>query len=140
VVIGALGVLAGYPLADPVVGLLITVAIVFVLRGAALDIYHRLMDAVDPDLVEQAEEALADTPGVVAVEDVKVRWVGHRVRAEAGIVVDDELSVTDAHAIAIDAHHRLLHQVPKLVEATVHVSPAGPAGEQQHAVIAHHRL
>jgi cation diffusion facilitator family transporter len=139
VVLGALGVLAGYPLADPIVGLLITVAILFVLRGAAVDIYRRLMDAVDPDIVAAAEGALEASPGVVAVEAVKVRWVGHRVRAEAGILVDPQLSVIDAHAVATDAHHRLLHEVPKLVEATVHVSPAGPAGEQQHALIAHHR-
>lgn len=139
VVGGALGVLAGFPLADPIVGLLITVAILFVLKGAAVDIYRRLMDAVDPAVVDAAETALRQTPGVLAVEDVKVRWVGHRVRAEAGIAVDPALTVTDAHAIAIEAHHRLLHDVPKLVEATVHVSPDGPDGEQQHALLAHHR-
>lgn len=138
VVGGALGVLAGFPLADPIVGLLITVAILFVLRSAAVDVYRRLMDAVDPELVTAAESALATTPGVLAVEDVKMRWVGHRVRAEAGIAVDPELSVTEAHGIAIEAHHRLLHDVPKLVEATVHVSPDGPVGEDQHALIAHH--
>jgi len=139
VVGGGLGVLAGFPLADPIVGLLITVAILFVLKGAALDIYRRLMDAVDPDVVAIAEETLAATPGVVAVESVMLRWIGHRVRAEGGIVVDPKLSVVAAHAIAIEAHHRLLHGVPKLVEATVHVSPSGSTGEEQHAVIAHHR-
>lgn len=139
VVGGALGVLAGFPLADPIVGLLITVAILFVLKGAAVEIYRRLMDAIDPDIVGAAEATLAATPGVMTVESVKVRWVGHRVRAEAGIVVDPELSVTEAHAIATHAHHRLLHDVPKLVEATLHVSPGGPAGDQQHALIAHHR-
>ena len=139
VVGGALGVLAGFPLADPIVGLLITVAILFVLKGAAGDIYRRLMDAVDPAVVDAADTALRQTPGVLAVEDVKVRWVGHRVRAEACITVDPELSVTEAHAISTEAHHRLLHDVPKLVEATVHVSPDGPHGEQQHALIAHHR-
>lgn len=97
------------------------------------------MDAIDPAVVDAAETALAHTPGVAEVESVKVRWVGHRVRAEAGITVDPALSVTQAHAIAIEAHHRLLHDVPKLVEATVHVSPEGPTGEQQHALVAHHR-
>lgn len=139
VVVGALGVLAGFPLADPIVGLLITVAILFVLRGAARDIYHRLMDAVDPSLRERAEAALAGTPGVIGVEKVRLRWIGHRVHAEAGIVVAPTLSVVDAHAVATEAHHRLLHEVAKLREATVHVSPAGPAGERHHEAIAHHR-
>jgi divalent metal cation (Fe/Co/Zn/Cd) transporter len=125
VVVGALGVMGGFPLADPIIGMPITVAILFVLKGAAIDIYRRLMDAVDPLLLEAAEAALTTTPGVVDVESVRLRWTGHRIRAEAGITVDPSLSVTEGHAIAIDAHHHLLHDVPKLVEATVHVSPTG---------------
>jgi len=93
VVVGAIGVLAGFPLADPVVGLLITVAILFVLKGAATDIYRRLMDAVDPDLVDAAEASLRATPGVVDVDDLRLRWIGHRVRAETGIVVDSRISL-----------------------------------------------
>lgn len=86
-----------------------------------------------------AEQALAGTRGVEAVEGVRLRWVGHRVRAEAGVTVDPALGVVAAHAIAIDAYHQLLHEVPKLVEATVHVSPSGEAGDEQHANLAHHR-
>ena len=139
VVGGAAGVMLGFPLADPIIGLLITVAILFVLRGAAGDIYRRLMDAVEPDTVDASAEILAGTPGVLAVETVRVRWVGHRLRAEAGVVVDAALSVGEAHAIAVDAHHRLLHGVPKMVEATIHVSPAGEVGQEHHAVLDRHR-
>jgi cation diffusion facilitator family transporter len=140
VVFGALGVMAGFPLADPLVGLLITVAILFVLKGAATDIYRRLMDAVDPELTETAEASLRSVPGVHAVEELRLRWIGHRVRAETGVVVDDSLSLVDAHAIATEAHHRLLHDVPKLVAATVHVSPRDRAGTDHHATLAHHRV
>jgi cation diffusion facilitator family transporter len=127
VVAGALGVLAGFPLADPIVGLVITVAILVVLRGAARDIYRRLMDAIDPQLVDAAEDALRGTPGVRDVESLRLRWLGHRLRAETGIVVDHRLDVVEAHAIAVDAHHRLLHRVPRLSDVTVHVSPAAQA-------------
>jgi len=139
VVAGALGVLAGFPLADPLVGILITIAILIVLRSAARDIYRRLMDAVDPELVDTAEAALRDTPGVHDIESLQLRWIGHRIRAETGIVVDHHLSVIDAHAIAVDAHHRLLHQVPHLSEATVHVSPTTSDDKDHHATLAHHR-
>lgn len=139
VVLGALGVLAGYPLADPIVGLVITVAILVVLKGTARDVYRRLMDAVEPELVDAVEAVLLATPGARATEEVRVRWVGHRVRVEASIAVAPGLSVTDAHAIATEAQHRLLHQIPNLAAATVHVSPDGPAAAEQHAVIAHHR-
>jgi len=139
VVLGALGVLAGYPLADPIVGIGITVAILFVLKGAATDVYRRLMDAVDPELVDSAEASLRSTPGVEDVEDLRLRWIGHRVRAETGIVVDSKLGIVDAHAIAVEAHHRLLHDVPKLVDVTVHVSPSGHDGHDHHAALAHHQ-
>ena len=73
VVAAALGVMAGFPLADPIVGLLITVAILFILRGAATDIYRRLMDGVDPELVDTAEAALRAVPGVLSVDELRLR-------------------------------------------------------------------
>ena len=139
VVVGAFGVLLGFPIADPLVGLLITVAILSVLRDAARDVYRRLMDAVDPDLTASAEQTLRDTAGVRDIEQVRLRWIGHRLRAEAGIVVDSSLDIVAAHAIATEAHHRLLHAIPKLVGATVHVSPSDEGGDP-HAVLAHHHV
>jgi cation diffusion facilitator family transporter len=138
VVAGALGVLAGFPLADPIIGLLITVAILFVLKGAAVDIYRRLMDAVDPELVDTAEASLRAVPGVVAVEELRLRWIGHRLRAEIGITVDAGLGIIEAHAIATAAQHTLLHEVPKLTAATVHVSPRDTIGHDHHAELEHH--
>jgi cation diffusion facilitator family transporter len=138
VVGAALGVMAGFPLADPLIGLAITVAILFVLRGAARDVGRRLMDAVDPGVLTAAEETLRTVPGVRAVESVRLRWTGHVLRAEAAIAVDPRLTVVDAHDIACEAHHRLLHEVPRLVSATVHTSPAGAEGDAHHARLAHH--
>jgi cation diffusion facilitator family transporter len=139
VVFGALGVLAGFPLADPLVGLVITVAILFVLRGAATDVYQRLMDAVEPDLVDAAEASVRATPGVVEVEDVRLRWIGHRIRAEVGVLVDSGLGVVEAHEIANQVHHTLLHDVAKLDDVTVHVGPVSADGLDHHAALQHHR-
>jgi cation diffusion facilitator family transporter len=138
VVVGALGVGAGWPLADPVVGLLITVAILFVLKDAARDVYRRLMDSVDPQLVDDVHRVLSSAPGVQAVERVCIRWIGHELRAEVEIVSDADLTLADAHAIAEEAHHRLLHQIPRLAEATIHSSPCGHDGRDHHAPTAHH--
>jgi len=138
VVIGAVGVAAGWQLADPIVGLLITVAILFVLKGAARDIYRRLMDSVEPDLVDDVYRVLASVPGVQAVEDVRIRWLGHELRAEAEIVSDADLSLADAHAIAEEAHHRLLHDIRRLGQATIHSSPCDHDGRDHHASTAHH--
>ncbi len=139
VVVGALGVMLGVPRADPVVGLLITVAILGVLRSAVRDIYRRLMDAVDPELVDSAEATLRAVPRVLDVEDLRLRWIGHRIRAETGLVVDCSLGLVEAHAIAEEAHHRLLHDVPRLSDVTIHISPCSHPDADHHALTAHHR-
>ncbi len=139
VVGGAVGVMAGFPLADPLIGLLITIAILAVLRGAATDIYRRLMDAVDPELTAEATATLRATPGVIEAEHLRLRWIGHRITAEAGIVVDEHLDLVTAHDIATDAHHRLLHQLPKLAAVTIHVSPQAAPGTDHHKVLGHHQ-
>lgn len=139
VVAGAIGVMGGFPLADPIIGLLITIAILVVLRGAATDIYRRLMDAVDPELTAEATTTLQDTPGVLDIEHVRLRWIGHRITAEAGVVVDSHLDLVAAHDIATDAHHRLLHEIPKLAAVTIHVSPHAEPGTNHHEILGHHQ-
>jgi cation diffusion facilitator family transporter len=138
VLLGAGGVAIGWRWADPVVGLLITVAILFVLNGAAREVYRRLMDAVDPALVDTVETTLRQTRGVLGVGAVHLRWIGHQLRAECEIIVDADLSVARAHAIAVDAEHRLIHAVPRLTAALVHADPYGQ-DQAQHARLAHHR-
>lgn len=139
VVLAAAGTWLGWGWADPVVGIGITVAIAFVLRDAAREVYHRLMDRVDPALVDRAEQALRDIPGVRDVSGLRLRWIGHRLHAEAAVVVDHRLTLIDAHEIAADAEHQLAHAVPRLTGATVHVDPDDHAGPACHAELSHHR-
>lgn len=118
------GVALGFPLADPIVGLLITAAILAVLRTAARDVFRRLLDGVDPAMVDTAEQALAARPGVQAVRSVRMRWIGHRLHADAELDVDPALDLAQAHRIAHDAEHELTHTVPKLTTALIHAYPA----------------
>jgi cation diffusion facilitator family transporter len=125
VLLGAIGVGLGWPRADPVIGLFITVAILGVLRSAVAQVGARLMDAVDPHLVEQATAALADVDGIRHVDQLRIRWIGHTLRAEADITLDPDLSLTSAHDIAHHAEAHLLADVPRLTAATIHANPAG---------------
>jgi len=59
VLLGAAGVAVGWAWADPVVGLVITTAILGVLRSAASQTGQRLTDAVDPRLVTSRALLLA---------------------------------------------------------------------------------
>ncbi|QJT00298.1 cation transporter [Streptomyces asoensis] len=139
VLLGAGGSALGWQLADPVVGLAITAAIALVLRDAAREVFRRVMDAVDPALVDRAEHALRKVEGVRAVGELRLRWIGHRLRAEVAVVVDGEATVRQAHAIAVAAEHALLHAVPRLTAALVHADPAPVPGEDDpHLALAHH--
>ncbi|MFF8002167.1 cation diffusion facilitator family transporter [Streptomyces sp. NPDC007917] len=139
VLLSAAGSALGWRLADPLVGLAITAAILLVLRDAAREVFRRVMDAVDPALVDAAERALLAVPGVRGVGELRLRWIGHRLRAEVAVVVAGELSVREAHQVAVDAEHALLHAVPKLTAALIHPDPAPlPGAPDPHARLAHH--
>jgi cation diffusion facilitator family transporter len=138
VLIGAGGVAIGWRWADPVVGLLITAAILMVGCQAAREVGRRLLDSVDPALTEQAEATLLATPGVLAAGRVRLRWVGRTLRAECEIAVDPACTVVQAHDIAVSAEHALIHAIPRLAAAIVHADPLDHAGTDHHAALAHH--
>ena len=133
VLAGALGIAAGWQWADPVVGLLITVAILGVLRSALRQVGARLMDAVDPHLVTQATRVLAAVNGVRSVEELRLRWVGHTLRAEVGVTVDPRLSLAAAHEVTHRAEDALRTGVRRLTAVTVHASPHGAHAQPQPA-------
>jgi cation diffusion facilitator family transporter len=124
VLIGAAGVAAGFPLADPIIGLVITAAILGVLRTAVRHVYRRLMDAVEPELVDRGEAALRNVPGVTDVRALRMRWIGHALHAEADLDIAPTTTVSAAHDLAHEAEHHLIHAVPKLTGAVVHAYPA----------------
>ncbi len=124
VLVGAGGVAVGFPLADPIVGLIITVAILAVLRTAVRDVFRRLIDGVDPELVDTAEAVLAGQQGVRSVHSVRLRWIGHRLHADAELDIDPTLSLVAAHRIAHGSEHDLMHALPKLATAMIHAYPA----------------
>ena len=113
VVLGAAGVMLGFPLADPIVGLLISAAIMVLLWGTVRSIGRRLMDGIEPDLVSRAQEALEATPGVLAVQRLQLRWNGHRLQG-AAIVLLEAGSLAAAERIMHQADHKLRHALPKL--------------------------
>jgi cation diffusion facilitator family transporter len=137
VLLGAAGVWLGYPLADPIVGLLIAAAILVIVWQSGKTVFTRLLDGVDPEVIEDMRHAAQDVPGVEEVAEVRARWLGHRLRAEVNVSVDPELSVAEGHAIAREVNHRLLHELRYLDMAVVHVDPLQELGEEHHRVAFH---
>lgn len=132
VLFGAVGVWVGYPLADPIVGLVISFAILRIVVETSKSVFSRLLDGVEPEVPEEVRDVAGVTEGVRKVSEVRVRWLGHKMLAEVNIAVDSDLSVMAGHDIAEKVHHRLLHQLKYLSNATVHVDPVGLAGEEHH--------
>ncbi len=125
VVLSAVGVALGFPLADPLVGLAITAAIVVILVGALRDVGRRLLDGVDPEIVTRAEDVFRAVPGVAGVVQVQLRWIGHRLRADAVLAVAPSLGVGEGHDIATAAAAALRRALPELDAVIVHIEPLG---------------
>ena len=123
VLAGVIGVWLGYPLLDPIVGLVIGAAILVIVWKSAREIYYRVMDAVDPAITEKIKKTSSGVQDVMEVNNIAIRWVGHRQRAEFHITVDCQMPTCQSHAIAENVRHELFHALPALADITVHVDP-----------------
>ena len=137
VFVGALGVWAGYPLADPVAGLAISAAIFVVVWQSARAVLLRMLDGVESGTLNEIVAAARHVPGVEEVTDVRARWIGHRLHAELSVTVPSTLSVAEGHDVAGEVRHQLLHHVPHLGGVNVHVDPHERGGEGHHRIGAH---
>jgi cation diffusion facilitator family transporter len=123
VLIGAIGVWIGLPVLDPLVGLAITVAILVIVKDAARAVFLRLLDGVEPAILNAVEQAPLHVDGVQGVHEVRARWLGHRVHADLHVTIDRRLSVAEAHAIVDRVQAELADHVPAFGGATIHVCP-----------------
>jgi len=137
VLAGAVGVWGGYPLADPIVGLLIAAAILLIVWQSGKAVFTRLLDGVEPEAIEEIRHAAREVAGVEDVSEVRARWLGHRLHAELNVAVDPDLSVAEGHAISREVNHQLLHHLSYLNGAVIHVDPEQEAGEEHHRISAH---
>jgi len=124
VLIGALGIWAGFPILDPLIGIGITIAILFIVKDAARAVWRRLIDGIEPEVVTQLERTPTTVAGVRDVHRVRARWVGHKIEADLHITVDPDLTVRESHAIGERVEHALRDQIRSLSGATIHICPA----------------
>jgi cation diffusion facilitator family transporter len=136
---GAVGAWLGFPLADPLIGLIIAAAIARIAWGAIQSMWYRMMDAVEPSLAGRVEQTAGAVAGVRGLHCVRLRWVGHRLYAELHIEVDPTVTVAEGHQIGEEVQHSLFHALPRLCEASVHVDLAGLDESETHRTTLHHR-
>ncbi len=132
VLAGAAGVWLGFPLADPLVGLAITGLILWIVWHSGKTVLTRMLDGVEPEVVDEILHAARHVPEVSAVGAVRARWVGHRLHAEVSISVPPETTVAEGHRIAQAVSRELSHHLAHLDLATIHVEPPDAACGNRH--------
>jgi len=130
VLVAVAGSALGFPIVDPIVGLLIGVAILFIARDATLRVWHRLMDAVDPQVVDQIEQYASEVSGVEEVASIRVRWLGHELQSEIGIALADGRTLAEGQAIVSNVKRVLHERVRHLSLVTVEIVAVDAAGSE----------
>lgn len=123
VLVAVAGSVLGLPIVDPIVGLLIGAAILFIARDASLRVWHRLMDSVDPQVVDQIEQYASEVPGVERVTSIRARWVGHQLHSEMTIILSGQPSFADSQMIVTPVKKVLYRNVRHLSLVTVEIVP-----------------
>jgi cation diffusion facilitator family transporter len=134
---GVIGVALGHPLADPIIGMGIAGIILLIAAHSGLSVLARLLDGIDPDVVDEIRAIAQQVPAVTQVSDIRVRWIGHRLQAEINIAVEAHATVLQGHDIADCVRHEVLHHLPYLSFVTIHVDPATRSGEAHHRITLH---
>ncbi len=137
VLFGAIGVSLGFPLADPIVGLLITFVLIKVVWESGKTILVRLLDGVEPEILDEIVHSIEHVKEVREITDIRVRWIGHKLHAELNVAVDPKLSVEQGHAIAVEVRHQLMHHLKYVSNAIVHIDPMSASGEMYHRIDRH---
>lgn len=123
VVAGLIAVRVGYPLADPIVALVVAVFIGKIGVDIVREGLGPLMDeAALP--VPELEQAILSVPGVLSSHRVRTRGVEGAMIADLHIRVNPAMGADESHAIAHEVERRLAEQNPALQDITIHVEPA----------------
>ncbi|RWD86686.1 cation diffusion facilitator family transporter [Mesorhizobium sp.] len=133
VVIGAIGVWLGFPLADPIIGLIITLAIFGIVWQSARSVLTRMLDGVEPGLVAEIHHAAEHVAGIDRLVEAKARWLGHKLHVDVAIAVNDGLLLAAANNIAASLRAELFAHIPALDVVTVRFAGAQAEGGHHHA-------
>jgi cation diffusion facilitator family transporter len=116
VLLAAGGARLGFPLADPIIGLMIGVAILFITWDATKRIWYRLMDAVEPEIMDQVETAVTSLPCVRSIKRLRLRWIGHQLKGDVLLSI---LPSADYHAVRQELRYAIHQVAPKLTDLVV---------------------
>ncbi|NEP34759.1 cation diffusion facilitator family transporter [Moorena sp. SIO3B2] len=125
VLVSAVGVALGYSWADPVIGLVITAVLLKIVWESGQTIFSRLLDGVEPEVLESLQHAINHVPEVEAdaIANLRPRWLGHRLHVEMDIMLPPTLSLQQTQGITNTVEQQLKAQLPYLGLIVVRAVP-----------------
>ena len=125
VIVGAFGAYIGFPILDPIVGIIIGFMILMILKDTTSTLWFRLMDRADLQLIEKIEKISMNYEGVAKIHDIKTRSSGQSLFAELHIIMNREYTIEESHEITSNLRAGLQSEIQNLVEVTVYPIPCG---------------
>lgn len=125
VVIGAIGIWLGFPLADPIIGILITIIILMIVRQSAAAVLTRMLDGVDPDMLDDVRHAADHVAGIKRLDEIKARWIGHKLHLDVAMAVDGTLPLISVDRLTDSLRHELAEHLPALGSVHIRAIPTG---------------
>ena len=123
--VGVLGVLAGYPILDPLAGALVSLLVVY--QGVSIsreNLRYLIGSAPSAERREEIEAALLANPAVAGVHDLVVFYDGTLLEVEAHVEVDGGLTLREAHAVET-ALIEAVEALEEVGDVHVHLDPSG---------------
>jgi cation diffusion facilitator family transporter len=111
--LGLIGVALGWSWADAVAGIVVTGFICHVGWEVTVDIAHRLLDGVDPEIITTAEAVAVTVPGVKHAH-ARARWTGRTLRIEVEGFLDPDTTVAAADRIGRSVACALEPEIPEM--------------------------
>ncbi|WP_018247399.1 cation diffusion facilitator family transporter [Orenia marismortui] len=122
--IGAAGARMGYPILDPIAGLIVAIFIIKVGFEILLDAIDELMDAVPSQgKMQRIKKQVSDLENVIKVGDIKLRAYGPRLFVDLAVVVPDDLTVVEGHQVSVKVQDEIKKVHPSVKEVLVHIDP-----------------
>jgi cation diffusion facilitator family transporter len=116
------GVWLGYPVLDPIAGLVISVFIGYACWKIAREASGVLADEIVL-AEEEIRSVVESVPGVVGSEKIRTRGTADNVFVDLHLWVDSRTPLGEAHALSHVVKDRLMQQFPEVVDVVIHIEP-----------------
>lgn len=116
----------GYPILDPIIGLIIGVLILKTAYEVGKENIDHIMGKVpSPEFINKIKRVANKTPNAQDAHNIKVDYLGSYAVVSLHVKVDGNMTVDESHKIAHSVEKNLIKKIPEVKYAMVHVCPIG---------------